>query len=142
MHAYSMDLRVRVMADVDAGRLTMRAIAAKFRVSTDWIRKLKRMRRATGSFAAGKPAASRKSKFAADLPRIQAFIEQKPDATLREIREELSLPMSISHLDRLARRLRLTFKKRRSCPPSSGARTSRSGDSPGAPSSQAGTSST
>jgi len=39
MQAYSMDLRVRVMADVDAG-LGTNATAAKYRVSPDWIRKL------------------------------------------------------------------------------------------------------
>ena len=53
MQAYSMDLRVRVMADVDAG-LGTKAAAQKYRVSPDWVRKLKRFRRQTGSFAARK----------------------------------------------------------------------------------------
>lgn len=38
MQAYSMDLRVRVMADVDGGEMTMRAIAKKYSVREDWIR--------------------------------------------------------------------------------------------------------
>ena len=50
MQAYSMDLRTRVMADVDGGMGT-NAAAEKYRVSADWIRKLKRLRRETGSFA-------------------------------------------------------------------------------------------
>ncbi len=44
MQAYSMVLRVRVMADVDAG-LGTKATAEKYRVSPDWVRKLKRFRR-------------------------------------------------------------------------------------------------
>ena len=40
----SLDLRVRVMADVDPG-LGTKATAEKYRVSPDWVRKLKCFRR-------------------------------------------------------------------------------------------------
>jgi hypothetical protein len=50
MEAYSMDLRLRVMADIDREMGTS-AVAEKYSVSPGWIRMLKRFRRATGSFA-------------------------------------------------------------------------------------------
>ena len=43
MRAYSMDLRVRVLADSDAGMGT-RVVAAKYRVSESWVRWLKQRR--------------------------------------------------------------------------------------------------
>ena len=48
MEAYSMDLRLRVMADVDDRNAASRHVAEKYRVSPDWIRKLKRFRRRDG----------------------------------------------------------------------------------------------
>ena len=83
MNAYSMDLRVRVMADVDSGMKVVEA-ATKYRVSTDWIRKLKRLRRETGSFAARQQRVSHATKLDADLPRLEALATAKPDATLKD----------------------------------------------------------
>ena len=40
MVAYSVDLRERVLAAVDAGEGTQQEIAERFRVSARWIRKL------------------------------------------------------------------------------------------------------
>jgi hypothetical protein len=50
MRAYSADLRERVLADCDAG-LGTRAVAAKYRVSESWVRRLKQVRRQTGRTA-------------------------------------------------------------------------------------------
>src|SRR5262249_28516957 len=50
MNAYSLDLRERVLADCDAG-LGTGAVAARYRVSASWVRRLKRRRRETGSIA-------------------------------------------------------------------------------------------
>ena len=44
MRAYSTDLRERVLADCDAGTLPA-AVAAKYRVSPSWVRRLKQRRR-------------------------------------------------------------------------------------------------
>ncbi len=70
MQAYSMDLRVRVMADVDAGVGT-KATADKYRVSPDWVRKLKRFRRQTGSYAARQQRVSHVTKLDEHLPRLR-----------------------------------------------------------------------
>ena len=49
MQAYSNDLRQRVVAAYDAHEGTQEQVAARFAVSTSWVRKLLRQRRTTGS---------------------------------------------------------------------------------------------
>ena len=111
MHAYSMDLRVRVMADVDTG-LGTKATAEKYRVSADWVRKLKRFRRETGSFAARKQRVSHATKLDQELPRLQQLVQERPDATLRELRDALGMSVALGTIWRALRRLQITFKKK------------------------------
>lgn len=111
MQAYSMDLRIRVMADVDSG-LGTKATAEKYRVSPDWVRKLKRFRRQTGSFAARKQRVSHATKLDQQLPRLQTLVEERPDATLRELREALGVSVALGTIWRALRRLQITFKKK------------------------------
>jgi putative transposase len=48
-----------------------------------------------------------------DHVRMRAVINEKPDITLEEVREALSLPLSISQLSRIVRvKLGYTYKKR------------------------------
>lgn len=111
MQAYSMDLRVRVMADVDQG-LGTKATAEKYRVSPDWVRKLKRFRRLTGSFAARRQRVSHATKLDDELPRLEQLLRERPDATLRELREALGVPVALGTIWRALRRMRITFKKK------------------------------
>jgi transposase len=130
MQAYSMDLRERVMADVDTGMKT-KDVAEKYHVSADWVRKLKRFRRETGSFAARQQRVSHATKLDAELPHLEALIASHPDATLRELRDGLSVQVSVSTVWRATRRLRLTFKKKSSMRRSSNAPTFKRGEPPG-----------
>jgi len=111
MEAYSMDLRVRVMGDVDRDMPTV-AVAEKYSVSVGWIRKLKRFRRETGSFAARQQRVSHATKLDEQLPRLQQLVEERPDATLREIREALGVSVALGTIWRALRRLQFTFKKK------------------------------
>jgi transposase len=111
MEAYSMDLRVRVMADVDCDMPTV-AVAEKYSVSAGWIRKLKRFRRQTGSFAPRQQRVSHATKLDEQLPRLQQLVEEQPDATLRELREALGVSVALGTVWRALRRLQFTFKKK------------------------------
>jgi transposase len=111
VQAYSMDLRVRVMADVDAGMKTTEA-AKRYRVSTDWIRKLKRLRCETGSFAPRQQRVNHATKLDGDLPRLEQLVKERPDATLKELRAALSCEASTSCIWRALHRLKITFKKK------------------------------
>jgi len=61
----------------------------------------------------------RKGKLTEQLRnRLRGLLEQKPDATLTELRDAMKADISIATVDRWARRLGFTFKKSRSMPPS------------------------
>jgi transposase len=70
MRAYSMDLRERVMADVDGG-MKSRDAAIKYRVSVHWISKLKRIRKQTGSIAAIQQRVSHVTKLDDALSQLE-----------------------------------------------------------------------
>jgi len=114
MQAYSMDLRVRVMADVDSGMGT-NAVAKKYRVSADWVRKLKRFRCETGDFGPRKQRVSHATKLDNYLEQLQQLVANTPDATLKELRDALGVSVSESTIWRALRRLQITFKKSIAC---------------------------
>jgi transposase len=116
MKPYSMDLRLRVLQDCDAG-LPTRAVAAKFRVSDSFVRKLKRRRRLTGSAAPTAPRPPAPG-WAADADRIRAAVAAQPDLTLEELKARLGLAYSLATLWRATRALGLTVKKKRAGRPS------------------------
>jgi transposase len=122
MRAYSMDLRERVLADCDAGAAT-RAVAAKYRVSASWIRRLKQTRRTSGRIAPASHAGGRSPGWVAHADAIRAAVREAPDATLDEYRRRFALPLSRSALARALAALSLTREKSRSGPPSRTART-------------------
>jgi transposase len=119
MRAFSMDLRERVAADCDAGMKTGK-IAAKYRVSTAWVRRLKQRRRQTGSIAP-MPHTVPPPRWTARSEDIRRQVERTPDATLAELRDRLKLRVSLPTLCRALQVLRLSFKKsaagRRAGPP-------------------------
>ena len=80
MKTYSMDLRDRVLKDVDAGKATS-AVAEKYSVSPAWVRRLKQRRAATGRSA---PTPQRRGSVAAAVTygdQIREAVRQAPDAT-------------------------------------------------------------
>jgi len=116
MKAYSMDLRVRVIADSD--KLGTIALAEKYSVSPSWVQKLKRRLRETGELGPRKQRVHHETKLDGHLEQLQALVEQKPDATLAELRNQLEVKVSASTIGRALRLMQLTFKKKLSMPPS------------------------
>jgi transposase len=130
MEAYSLDLRQRVLAAVDAGQLRRPQIAALFAVSTSWIRRLVQRRRETGSIA---PKPQRHGPLPAltdrQRQRLADLVRRHPDATLAELRRRLGVGVGITTLWRAVAQLGLTLKKSRSGPASRTAPTSANGAS-------------
>jgi len=112
MRAYSLDLRQRVLADCDAG-LHNDEVARNYHVSAAWIRRLKQRRRETGSL---EPRVRRlpPPRLAPHQERLQELVDQRPDATLEELRQALGVPTSTASICRALQRLRLTVKKKSS----------------------------
>jgi transposase len=110
MRAYSMDLRERVLADWDAG-LGTNAVARKYRVSPEWVRKLRRQRDATGDIRPRRGRTGPKPKLAAYVEQLTELVQESPDATLAELREKLGLKVSVVTLWRVLKKLGLVLKK-------------------------------
>jgi transposase len=114
MKAYSMDLRVRILKDVDLGMKTAE-VAAKYSVSPSWVRRLKQRRNTTGQI--GPTPQKRRGVTAGWITyaeQIREAVRQVPDATLAEYRQQFNIPLSKSALSRALIVLGLPRKKSRS----------------------------
>ena len=114
MRAYSLDLRERVMMDVDAG-MKIREISDKYRVTTKWIGDLRKLRAETGSLAPRRGKPGPKPKLAAHAEQLAHLVEVQPDASLEELREQLPVVVGTSTVWRALRDLEFTFKKSGAC---------------------------
>jgi transposase len=106
-----MDLRVRVLADCDAG-MAPKAAAAKYTVSPAWVRRLLQRRRETGETA---PRAQRHGPVPLHQTHGDALrqaVDAEPDVTMAELRAKLALDVSLSTMWQALDRLGLSFKKK------------------------------
>ena len=128
--AYSQDLRDRVLAAYDRGMPT-KQIAEIFQVCPAWARRVKQRRREQGQTSARPQGGARRIKI--DPDRLAALVKEHPDATLKELRERLGIVCAESAICMALRRLKLSFKKRRSMRPSRIVPTLRPGERNGGP---------
>ena len=123
---YSEDLRVRIVAAVEAGS-SCNAAARQFGVSPSCAIKLLQRWRRTGSIA---PAPRGKKPYALehDEALVRELVASRPDMTLDELRDELGrcgIHVGRSSIGRFLLARGLTLKKSRFTLPSSNGRTLR-----------------
>ncbi|HEY0937692.1 MAG TPA: IS630 transposase-related protein [Trebonia sp.] len=119
MHAYSIDLRQRIVSAYDAGEGTQEQLAARFAVSVSWVRKLLRQRRATGSIEPRPHGGGHAKAFEAEAAaRLRQAVRDEPDATLEELGRAAGVACSPSAVYRTLDRLGITRKKSRGGRPS------------------------
>jgi transposase len=111
MRPYSLDLRQRVIAALDAAEGSQPEIAARFRVSVSFITRLLKRRRRTGSIApaphgGGHPPAL----DAAARRRLRQLARERPDATLEELAARVGVPCGRMAIFRTLRKLKITRK--------------------------------
>jgi transposase len=133
--SYSEDLRARVLAAVDGG-LAARAAARVFRVSVSYIYKALIRRRRTGEVSASSRRGHRPRKLTpAQEAALAEHITADPDLTLASLQAWLldahGVRLSNGAVWTAVARLGLSFKKRRSAPPSRTVRMSRPGAASG-----------
>ena len=116
-----MDLRVRVLADSDAGMPT-KQVAAKYSVSPAWVRRLKQHRRERGDILPRTGGGSRGFKI--DRDRLAELVLERPDATLVELRDRLGVAVTPWAVGLALRQLKLSYKKSRWSPKNSSGPTS------------------
>ena len=111
MEAISLDLRKLVIADCDAGMKTGK-VAAKYKVSTAWVRRLKQRRRETGSIEALPWNGGRRfSLNDAQEERLRKLADRDSDATVNELHKRMQVKCCRSTIHESMRRLGLSFKK-------------------------------
>lgn len=117
MRPFSMDFRFAVAAARDSGMETAEAVEM-FGCCPAWVRRLMQRRRETGSLAPRprKPPDQRKLKQE-DEQRLRQFLQQRPDATLAEMIQELQLTVHPGTLSRRLTAMGLPRKKSPSTPP-------------------------
>ena len=120
--AYSLDLRKRIVAAVERGVETKRALAEFFGIHESFIYKLLRQQRERGDLAPLPHGGGASAKLTdADLLLLFDLVAATPDATLAELGQQLQkktrLKVSQSTICRGLQTLTLTVKKRPSAPP-------------------------
>lgn len=113
--AYSQDLRQRVLAARDRG-LKTKQVADLLLVSTSWVRRVLQRRREHQETTPRPRGGATVVKI--DLDQLRQLAQEHPDATARELHALLGVDCSISAVDAALRRAGLSYKKRRSTPPS------------------------
>jgi transposase len=113
MRPYSLDLRQRVIAALDAGEGSQPVIAARFRVSVSFITRLLKRRHQAGTAApaphgGGHPPALDR----AARRRLRRLVRERPDATLEELAARVGVPCGRMAIFRTLRKLKITRKKK------------------------------
>lgn len=123
MEAYQQKVRDLVLDAYEQGLGTAQ-IAERFKVSRSWCRRVRQRLRERNLRGAVEQKHGPDPKLdAGDRRRLAGLVERDPDATLAELKAQLSLPVSISTVHRALADMRLTLKKSPSTPASRAGRT-------------------
>jgi transposase len=126
MPTLSLDLRERILASYDNEEGSRQEIADRYRVSLGMVKKLLQQRRRTGEIGARHHRSGRKPLIVAGHRRqLRALLGQKPDMTLKELREAVELKCSLPAIHYALEQMGLTYKKRHSGLANKSAQTSR-----------------
>ena len=113
-----MDLRNRIVDAYDQGNTTRQKVADRFGVSLAFVKKLLSRRKQFGTIASFSDRAGRKRAVSPEQQNaLREHIAGHPDATLSELRDALHLACSLVTVFNTLRRMKLTYKKKRSGPP-------------------------
>jgi len=109
---YSIDLRNRVIQKRNEGK-SVPEIEKELNVRTTFVYDIMRLYKTTGSVEPKPPTGGRKPRLTDGiLAQIEALVIQTPDITLREIKDELNLTVSLSVIcDAINKKLKLRYKK-------------------------------
>ena len=116
MEAYPQKIRDLILGAYQQGLPTLE-IARKYEVSVSWARRVKHrfekfdLREAIVQKHGFDPKLGD-----AERRELAKLIEEAPDSTLVELREKLSVPVSVSTICRTLLQMKLTLKKSRSTP--------------------------
>ncbi|MGL6197114.1 MAG: hypothetical protein ACRC2T_20070 [Thermoguttaceae bacterium] len=118
MKAFPIELRQRVMDDYEDNKnrekkhkLTIEKLAVKWKVSADWIKKIRKQFKKTGSLEPITPKTGPKPKLEPHRELLNKIVTKKPDATLEEIQKLLPINVSLPTIASELIKLKLIYKK-------------------------------
>ena len=115
MRTLSLDLRERILTSYDNEEGSRQEIADRYRVSLGMVKKLLQQRKRTGEIGARHHCSGRKPIIvAAHHRQLRSLLSQKPDMTLKELREAVELKCSLPAIHYAFEEMGLTYKKRHS----------------------------
>jgi len=116
MGAYSLDIRRKVVAAYQDGKISIREVAKRFTMSTTTVQKLLRQYRETQDLTPKKTGTKKVSKLTEHREFIVKMVMTYPDWTLTQycesLRQHQGVDASLSIMSRFLRREGLTLKKR------------------------------
>jgi transposase len=117
MRAYSIDLREKIIKLSEEGKISQRKLAKQFDVALSFIEKLIKQYRETGNFEPKKRTVQTPTKLNHEqLEVLEKLAEQNNDATLEELsqmlHEQTGVLISRVTVDRMLKKLNITFKKK------------------------------
>lgn len=125
MATLSIDLRERILKAYDKGGVTREDVAGRFDVSLGMVKKLLQQRKRTGDIAPRHRYSGRKPKITDGHKReLRRLVDGRVDMTLEELREAIRVNCSLTAIHYALAGMGLSYKKRRSGPPSLSAPTS------------------
>ena len=113
----SMKVREQVFADRTGGKGTTET-ARKHGVSPAWVRRLMQFHRERGDIKPRNGGGARASLTKIDRDKLAEVVKQNPDATLEELGIKLGVDCCKSAIWTALQKLKISYKKRRSMPPS------------------------
>ena len=126
MKPYSMDLREKVVAALDRGE-SAASVARRFEMHPETVREF-RARRDAGRLEPDKSGPRGPIKLTrTDHARLRELVAADPGLTLKQLADEMSVPVAESTIHRALKKLGLSFKKSRSSLPSRSEATSTAG---------------
>ena len=113
MRPIAVDLRIRIVAAVEAGEHSLSELAELFAVDLSTIVRLLQRFRSTGSVQPKAHGGGAHRKLDAKaVARLLELVRQQPDATLAELRSRLGVACSLMTICRVLRRHLITRKKK------------------------------
>jgi transposase len=96
---YSVDLRERALNAYATGEYSLDEVADLFGVSVAWIKNIRNLHAETGSLEPRPPAGGRKRRLDEEQQaHLSRLLAEQPDATLAELRDQLTVRVSLSTL--------------------------------------------
>ncbi|UZQ53411.1 transposase [Trichothermofontia sichuanensis B231] len=119
MKAYPLAFRQKILAVYESEPISQRQLAQRFRVAKSFVQKLLKQQRETGSIAPKVRTQQTPTKLNSEQLAILArLVADNNDATLEELRQLLAdatgVTVSKSTIDRMLKKLNITFKKKHS----------------------------